>query len=137
MPAITEQAVVHRCNATVSFLEEETPFIPPTVNNGGLHDYFQSVAGRLLGIDKLKDQKPMAGSEDFAFYQEVIPGYIFLLGMEDVSVERLPSGHSPYFKVNEDALPYGTALHASLASTYLVKLHQEVPVVKGKIYDEL
>ncbi|RHN76109.1 putative peptidase M20 [Medicago truncatula] len=134
---ITGQAVVHRCNATVNFLEEEKPFIPPTINNGGLHDHFQSVAGRLLGVDKVKDQQPMLGSEDFAFYQAALPGYIFLLGMEDVSVERLPSGHSPYYKVNEDALPYGAALHASLASRYLVKLHQEVPVVERKIHDEL
>ena len=137
MQVITGQAAVHRCNATVNFLEEETPFIPPTINNGGLHDHFQSVAGRLLGVDKVKDQQPMLGSEDFAFYQAALPGYIFLLGMEDVSVERLPSGHSPYYKVNEDALPYGAALHASLASRYLVKLHQEVPVVERKIHDEL
>jgi len=128
---------VQRCHATVSFLEEEKSFFPPTVNNGGLHDYFQSVAGSLLGADKVKGMQPMMGSEDFAFYQEAIPGYIFLLGMEDVSVEHLPSGHSPYFKVNEDALPYGAALHASLASRYLLKLRQEVPIVEGKYHDEL
>lgn len=134
---ITGQAAVQRCHATVSFLEEEKPFFPPTVNDGGLHDYFQSVAGSLLGADKVKGMQPMMGSEDFAFYQEAIPGYIFLLGMEDVSVERLPSGHSPYFKVNEDVLPYGAALHASLASRYLLKLRQEVPIVEGKYHDEL
>ncbi|KAK2371332.1 IAA-amino acid hydrolase ILR1 [Trifolium repens] len=134
---ITGQAAVQRCNATVNFFDEEKPLFPPTVNDGGLHDYFQSVARSLLGADKVKGMQPMMGGEDFAFYQEVLPGYIFLLGMEEISIERLPSGHSPYFKVNEDALPYGAALHASLASRYLVKLHQEVPVVEGKYHDEL
>jgi len=77
------------------------------------------------------------GSEDFAFYQEAMPGYVFIVGMEDVSVERLKSWHSPYFKVNEDVLPYGAALHVLLATRYLVKLNQEVPVVEGKYHDEL
>ncbi|KAK7261743.1 hypothetical protein RIF29_28062 [Crotalaria pallida] len=134
---IIGQAAVQRCNATVSFLEEEKPFFPPTVNNGDLHGYFQSVAGSVLGINKVKGSQQLMGSEDFAFYQEVIPGYFFLLGMENASVERLESPHSPYFKVNEDALPYGAALHASLAANYILKLHQEVPVVEGKYNDEL
>ncbi|CAK8535878.1 unnamed protein product [Lathyrus sativus] len=134
---ISGQAAVQRCNATVSFLEEEKPIIPPTVNNGDLHDYFKSVAGSLIGIDKVKGMEPQTGSEDFAFYQEALPGYFFLLGMEDVSVEHLPGPHSPYYKVNEDALPYGAALHASLAAKYLVKLHHEVPVAERKYHDEL
>ncbi|XP_058780586.1 IAA-amino acid hydrolase ILR1-like 4 [Vicia villosa] len=134
---ISGQAAVQRCNATVSFLEEKKPLIPPTVNNGDLHDYFQSVAGSLIGMNKVKGMEQMTGSEDFAFYQEALPGYFFLLGMEDVSAERLPGVHSPYYKVNEDALPYGAALHASLAAKYLDKLHHEMLVVEGKYHDEL
>ncbi|KAK7261749.1 hypothetical protein RIF29_28068 [Crotalaria pallida] len=130
---ITGQAAVQRCNATVRFFK---PFFPPTVNNGDLHEIFRSVAGSMLGINKVKGIQPLMASEDFAFYQEVIPGYFFLLGMENASVERLESPHSPYFKVNEDAFPYGAALHASLAANYLLKLHQEVPVVEGKYNDE-
>ncbi|XP_014498602.1 IAA-amino acid hydrolase ILR1-like 4 [Vigna radiata var. radiata] len=134
---ITGQAAVQRCNATVDFLDEEKPFFPPTVNNGDLHEFFQSVAGSLIGSNKVKDLQPLMGSEDFAFYQEVFPGYFFLLGMEDANVERLELPHSPYYKVNEDALPYGAALHASLATSYLLKLHQQVPVVEGNHHDEL
>lgn len=110
---------------------------PPTINNGGLHGYFQSIAGSVLGVDKVKDMQPVMGSEDFAFYQQALPGYIFLLGMENPSVERLHLPHSPYFKINEDALPYGAALHAALAARYLVEFHQEVSVVEGKYHDEL
>ncbi|KAK7325140.1 hypothetical protein VNO77_29242 [Canavalia gladiata] len=135
---ITGQAAVQRCNASVNFLEEEKPYFPPTVNNGDLHAYFQSVAGSLLGVNNVKDMQPLMGSEDFAFYQEVFPGYFFLLGMENASIERLQSPHSPYFKINEDALPYGAALHASLATNYLLKLYHDVPVsVEGKYHDEL
>ncbi|KAL5057004.1 hypothetical protein RYX36_028608 [Vicia faba] len=134
---IIAQAGVYRCNATVSFLEEEKPLIPPTVNNGDLHDYFQSVAKSLLGADKVKGVELIMGSEDFALYQEVVPGYMFFLGMENISVEHLAMAHSPYYKVNEDSLPYGAALHASLAVNYLAKLHQEVAAVEEKYHDEL
>ncbi|KAG5104190.1 hypothetical protein JHK82_041160 [Glycine max] len=110
---ITGQAAVQRCNATVNFLDDEKPFSPPTVNNGDLHGYFESVAGSLLGVNNVKEMQPLMGSEDFAFYQEVFPGYFFLLGMDNASNEHLESPHSPYFKINEDALPYGAALHVT------------------------
>ncbi|KAI4355548.1 hypothetical protein L6164_004309 [Bauhinia variegata] len=134
---ITGQAAVQRCNATVDFLDEEKPFFPPTVNDGNLHKHFRKIAGDLLGVDKVNDMQPLMGSEDFAFYQEVIPGYFFMLGMEDASVERLQSVHSPYFKINEDAFPYGAALHASLAASYLHEFQQDVPVVEVNHHDEL
>lgn len=103
-----------------------------------MHDYFRSVAGSLLGVDKVNDMQPVMGGEDFAFYQQALPGYIFLLGMRNPSAEPLHIVHSPYFKINEDALPYGAALHASLAARYLVEFRQEeVPVVEGKYHDEL
>ncbi|CAK8535880.1 unnamed protein product [Lathyrus sativus] len=134
---IIAQAAVYRCNATVTFFDEEKPFFPPTINDAGLHDFFHSVAGSLLGHDKVKGIELIMGSEDFALYQEAFPGYIYFLGMEDVSVEHLAMAHSPYYKVNEDSLPYGAALHASLAVNYLAKLHQGVAAVEEKYHDEL
>ncbi|KAK7349227.1 hypothetical protein VNO77_06422 [Canavalia gladiata] len=134
---IIGQAAVQRCNATISFLDESKPFYPPTINNGDLHEHFRNVAGNLLGINKVNiHTAPSMGAEDFAFYQEVIPGYYFFLGMETAN-ESFQTLHSPYLKLNEDGLPYGAALHASLATTYLLKHHQQVPVVEGKHHDEL
>ncbi|KAG6669215.1 IAA-amino acid hydrolase ILR1-like 4 [Carya illinoinensis] len=134
---ITGQAAVQRCNATVNFFTEEKNFFPPTVNNKGLHEYFLDVAGDMLGTHRVKDLKPLMGSEDFAFYQEVIPGYFFLLGMENGTRGRLESSHSPYFRINEDAFPYGAALHASLAARYLLEFQQEVSVSDRNYHDEL
>nr|KYP54102.1 IAA-amino acid hydrolase ILR1-like 4 [Cajanus cajan] len=124
---IIGQAAVQRCNATVIFHGEVEPFYPPTVNNGDLHKLFQNVAVNLLGTDKVNvDMAPFMGAEDFSFYQEVIPGYLFMLGMEYNSSEPFQSLHSPYLKINEDGLPYGAALHASLAATYLINYQQNV-----------
>lgn len=113
------QADVQRCNATVDFLENEKPFFPPTINHEKLLEHLVKIAGEMLGLDKVKYLQPIMGTEDFAFYQEIIPGYYFYLGMENRAIEKLESAHSPYFQVNEDVLPYGAALYTSLAASYL------------------
>ncbi|PON75635.1 Amidohydrolase [Trema orientale] len=134
---ITGQATVQRCKASVSFFENEKPFFPPTVNHEELHDYFKRVAGEILGSHKVKEMQPLMGSEDFAFYQEAIPGYFFFLGMENKTLGKPESSHSPYFQINEAALPYGAALHASLAASYLSEFQPEVSLSKGELHDEL
>ncbi|CAK8560281.1 unnamed protein product [Lathyrus sativus] len=135
---IVGQADVHRCNATIDFLDEMKPSYPPTVNNGDLHEHFVSVAVNMLGINKVDSAvTPSMAAEDFSFYQEVMPGYWFWLGVQNASHKRLESLHSPYLEINEDGLPYGAALHASLASSYLLKHQQDVPGVERKYHDEL
>lgn len=137
---IVGQAAVHRCNATVDFLHGVKPFYPPTVNNADLHEHFVNVAVNMLGIDKVDSvMTPYMGSEDFSFYQEVIPGYFFMLGVKNASHKRFESLlHSPYLEINEDGLPYGAALHASLAASYLLKHQRDtVPGVERKYHDEL
>jgi len=48
---ITTQASVNMCNATVDFLEDETPPFPPTVNNKTLHLFYKNVSVDMLGIE--------------------------------------------------------------------------------------
>ncbi|OWM77112.1 hypothetical protein CDL15_Pgr013203 [Punica granatum] len=120
---ITRQAVVQRCNATVDFLSEGEPICPPTVNNMHLHRHFLKVVQDMLGTCRVKEVQPTMGAEDFAFYQEAVP--FFFLGMvNEGSHGRLESLYSPYFRVNEEVLPLGAALHASLAVQYLLE-HQK------------
>lgn len=134
---VTGQAAVQRCKAVINFLENEKPFFPPTINDKNLHDYFRVVASDVLGIDKVKDMQPLMGSEDFAFYQEKIPGYFFFLGMQNETRKQLQSPHSPYFEINEDVLPYGAALHASLAARYLLEFQPQVTLPEENDHDEL
>lgn len=134
---VISQAAVLRCNATVNFLQEEKPFSPVTINNVDLHEHFRTIAGDLLGINKVNGMQPLMGGEDFSFYQEVIPGYFFMIGMQNASHEKLEQVHSPYSKINEDVLPYGAALHASLAVSYLLKHPQDIASAEGKYHDEL
>ncbi|KAF8388863.1 hypothetical protein HHK36_025544 [Tetracentron sinense] len=134
---ITGQAAVQRCNATVGFFADDKSVFPATVNNRDLHEHFFNVAVDMLGGHNVQDKQPSMGAEDFAFFQEVIPGYFFFLGMENRTRGQLESVHSPYFTINEDALPYGAALHASLATRYLLEFKPRSPLREEKVHDEL
>ncbi|KAL1147651.1 hypothetical protein V6Z11_A10G069600 [Gossypium hirsutum] len=136
---IKGQAAVQRCSATVDFYNTKKPmlFFPPTVNDKDLHEHFLKVAGDMLGNDKVKDMKPVMGSEDFAFYQEAFPGYFFFIGMQDENSPKLSSVHNPNFTINEDVLPYGAALHASLVTTYLLEAESKLRPTEGNLHDEL
>lgn len=108
-----------------------------TVNNKALHEHFRDVAAQMLGNDKIIEKKPTMGTEDFSFFAEAFPGYFYLLGMVDETKGRFESGHNPFYRVNEDALPYGAALHASLATTYLLEHQVKATTQDRNVRDEL
>jgi amidohydrolase len=60
-------------------------------------------------------------SEDYALYQQKIPGLFLFLGVNKAGVkpDDAAPNHSPYFFVNEDALPVGVKALAGLAFDYL------------------
>ncbi|KAL3747339.1 hypothetical protein ACJRO7_016166 [Eucalyptus globulus] len=132
---IMRQASVQRCNATVSFSVK--PFYPPTANDKALHEHFKNIARDMLGPDKILGMEPLMGSEDFSFYTEVIPGYFYYVGMKDESLGKMESGHSPHYRLNEDSLSYGAALHASLATRYILENQQKSDAAKESSHDEL
>ncbi|XP_031252228.1 IAA-amino acid hydrolase ILR1-like 4 [Pistacia vera] len=134
---IMKQASVQRCNATVNFNANNMTSYPVTVNNKELHEYFLSVARDMLGLHNIKEKQPGMGAEDFSFFAEAVPGYFFYIGMDDKMKGQFETGHSPYFRINEDALPYGAALHASLASRYLLENRPKSSSPKGTLHDEL
>ncbi|KAI3859503.1 hypothetical protein MKW98_027100 [Papaver atlanticum] len=134
---IKAQAAVQRCNATVDFSPDNKIDFPVTANNKVLHKHFENVAGDMLRTDNVKDMQPLMGSEDFSFYSEVMPGCFFFVGMQNETHGKLASGHSPYYTVNEDVLPYGAALHASVATRYLLEFKSKFRISDRKLHDEL
>lgn len=115
----------------MTFGSKDKPFFPATINHEGLHKFFQEIAGDVLGVDNVKETPPLMGAEDFSFYQEIIPGYFYFIGMKDEKKGTPASLHSPFFELNEDVLPYGAALQATLAARYLgqtqdLERHQHV-----------
>lgn len=134
---ITAQAIVQRCNASVTFNTDKKPFYPVVVNDKVLHKFFQSVAGDMLDTKNVLERQPLMGAEDFAFFAEAIPGYFYFLGVQNETRGKPEPGHSPYFAVNEDALPYGAALHASLVTRYLLEHRAKTTSLNKSLHDEL
>ena len=58
---------------------------------------------------------PIMGGEDFAYYTEKVPGCFAFLGVSNPDIEAIYDVHHPMFKVDEDALPLGSAIHVSSA----------------------
>lgn len=59
-------------------------------------------------------ERPHLGSEDFAYYQEVIPGAMFMLGCKNPEGET-GSLHSSILNIDEKSLEYGLKTFANIA----------------------
>ena len=95
-----------------------------TYNDPALTEKMVPTLKRTAGEGGLLVINPVTGSEDFPSYTQNIPGLFYFLG-------GLPKGqdpntaarnHSPYFFVDEAALPVGVRSMANLAVDYLKSL---------------
>lgn len=69
----------------------------------------------------------VTGAEDFAFYQEQVPGFFFYIGARPVDIapdEAIPN-HSPLFDVDESALVPAVKVMSQLAVDYLARYSQQ------------
>ncbi|TYJ35643.1 hypothetical protein E1A91_A05G250600v1 [Gossypium mustelinum] len=116
---VVEQASVFRCSATVDFFEKDSTIYPPTVNDDHMYEHVKKVATDLLGPTNFRVVPPMMGAEDFSFYTEIVPAAFYYIGVRNETLGSIHTGHSPYFMIDEDVLPMGAAVHASIAERYL------------------
>lgn len=88
---------------------------PATINSAEEAQFAADVAERLLGPDHVERAlEPSMGAEDFSFMLQVKPGAYFRLGQ---GVEHGAGScvlHNSRYDFNDDVLPLGAALHASL-----------------------
>ena len=64
--------------------------------------------------DIIMIERPHLGSEDFAYYQEEIPGVIFMLGCRQEDIET-GSLHSAILNIDEDSFQYGVRIFGNIA----------------------
>ncbi|KAK0574569.1 hypothetical protein LWI29_025576 [Acer saccharum] len=75
------QEAVHRCNACIDMKEEESPPIPAVTNDESLHLHVKRVRGLVLGPENVRLANKVMAGDDFAFYQEMIPGVELSIGI--------------------------------------------------------
>lgn len=117
----TQIAMANRCRATVDFVGHD---YPPTANHGGCWTVLQRCAVALLGSDRVVEMAPIMGAEDFGYYAERVPACFAMVGIRNENLGSVHGVHSPHFKLDEDALPVGTALHVIFALESLAELRR-------------
>jgi amidohydrolase len=88
---------------------------PVTFNDPKLTAQMTPTLERVAGQKKIMTANLTTGAEDFAFYQEKIPGFYFFLGVTPPGSKPI-STHSPHFMVDESALITGVRAMANLAA---------------------
>lgn len=94
---------------------------PVTFNNPELTSAMSGVLDRVSAGGKAIITKPIMGAEDFSYFANQIPGLFIGLGVgkDGVALTESAPNHSPYFYVNDKALPVGVEALSQLAFTWL------------------
>ena len=94
---------------------------PVTVNDEALTNWAVPVLKRIATEASVGVCPKTCGAEDFAYYQQEVPGVFFFIGCtpKDQDCKSAPSNHSPRFYVDESGLKVGVKSLAALALDWL------------------
>jgi len=114
-------AIANRCKAEVTFPGND---YPPTINDAECWNLGKTAAIEILGDAQVAEMGPIMGGEDFAYYTQEIPGCFSFLGVGNAEIDAVYDVHHPMFKVDEEALPLGVAIHVNSALKALKSLRE-------------
>jgi amidohydrolase len=94
---------------------------PVTVNDAELTAAMRPTLERVAGAQHVVQMPKVAGSEDFSFYQHVVPGLFFFVGITPPTqdTKTAPPNPSPLFFIDESGLPLGARALANVAVDWL------------------
>ncbi|HZZ64258.1 MAG TPA: M20 family metallopeptidase [Candidatus Baltobacteraceae bacterium] len=79
---------------------------PPVVNDATLAQNFKAYMVQHSQL-RVESPPPTMGAEDFAYFAQRVPGVHIRLGIRSEKAGSTHSGHSPQFRIDEEALPVG------------------------------
>ena len=96
---------------------------PATVNTVPETEFAANVAAKLVGESRvIRNMPPSMGGEDFSFMLQVVPGAYMRLGQGNVNGCML---HNNRYDFNDEVLPLGSAMYASLIEEAMPLVHNE------------
>lgn len=95
---------------------------PPTVNSPEATEVMLDATRALLGQAHVLEASKVMAAEDFSFMAREAPGCFLRLGVHNPAWEQRYFVHTPTLRIDEDALPVGTA---SLVATALAWMRQK------------
>ncbi|HET9053723.1 MAG TPA: amidohydrolase, partial [Cyclobacteriaceae bacterium] len=94
---------------------------PVTYNDIALTETLAASLKKATGEQNVLQINPVTGAEDFAFYQEKIPGFFFFVGAmpADQNLSTVPSHHTPDFMMDERSLLTGLKAMLQITVDYM------------------
>jgi amidohydrolase len=94
---------------------------PVTYNDGPLTEMMVPSFQRAAGEKNVIRINPDTGAEDFAYYQQKVPGLFFFVGAcpPDVDPSKAPSHHTPDFMLDEQVMATGVRAMLNLTLDYM------------------
>lgn len=87
-----------------------TPRYKAVINNKNLYDMLYNNSSQFTVVEA----EPTMIVEDFSFYQELVPGFLFLLGTKNEHKNYIYPLHNPRFDFNEEVLLTGLNFYKSI-----------------------
>ena len=114
---VTQVAESQGATATIDI----DPGVPVTFNDAVLTGQLSPTLEAIYGTEHVSEPARITGAEDFSFFQEQVTGFFFFIGGRpaDLPASKAIPNHSPYFYVDEGALPLGVHAMSRLAVDYL------------------
>jgi amidohydrolase len=106
----TGVAAAYGCTAEVAI----TFGYPPVVNDAALAGAFTAYVRERNGTH-VETLPPTMGAEDFAYFAQRVPAVVVRLGIYNEALGSIHSGHSPQFRLDEEAIPTGIATLVAFA----------------------
>jgi amidohydrolase len=94
---------------------------PVTYNDPALTEKMIPSLNLAAGEENVKLIHAVTGAEDFAFYQEKVPGFFFFVGAmpADVDPAKAPSHHTPDFMIDERGFLTGLKAMLNVTTSYM------------------
>jgi amidohydrolase len=94
---------------------------PVTVNHSELTALMVPTLERVAGVEHVQQVPKVTGSEDFSYFQQLVPGLFFFVGVTapEIDPAKAPANHSPRFAVDERALILGVRSLAHLVCDFV------------------
>ncbi len=90
----------------------------PTVDNDPAFtgDAWQ-LAAQYMGSEYVEETEVRMGAEDFGYYTQQVPGCFFRLGVRNEAQGIVHNVHTPFFNIDESAIPTGAGIMAWLGAS--------------------
>jgi amidohydrolase len=119
IPERFERIVDGICDASGATYDLDYERIAPVVDNhSGLAAFAAESLSRNLGAENVLEVPPIMAAEDFAYFQQKVPGVYFFLGVANAAEGWTDYVHTPTFRPDESAIVTGVTAAASLLADF-------------------